>query len=495
MISKESTEGLKEALLGDAINLSPDVLSSYRSDETGSKGAEPTMLVKPKSIEQLSGLVKWSRAAKIPLAPVSSGPPHYRGDTILSKPGIVVDMSGFRKIIMVNRRNRVALFEAGVGFDRLAKEAGAAGMRAMLPLLPRAGKSALAAYIEREPIIYPRYQWDMADPLLCLELVWGTGDIFRTGSAAGPGTLDQQWRAGEFQKNPMGPGQNDWMRIVQGAQGSVGIATWCSAKCEVKSAIEELYVASSDRIEPIIEASYSLLHKNLTDIHFMLDAAAFVKLCANDDAARAEANKRVKPWNLIYSISGLVEFPEERVALMRGKCERALKVQGLTAGDPPLGTGPELLSLLGGISPEPYWKARPLGGMREIFFQTTMDKIPHFLKFFSAMVKEAGIAPDQVATYIQPQIGGRVCHLEFIIGYDRAESREAGRVNAFADSAAAPLIEAGAFFSRPYGAWTKPAMDAAKTTAWIYKKVKTIFDPDGILAPGRLGLGGNGDAR
>jgi FAD/FMN-containing dehydrogenase len=492
-MTHEPLAGLGEALLGDAVRAAPDLLGPYAEDASGAKGAAPLAVVRPSSREQLSGLVKWARVRKTPLAPVSSKPPHHRGDTLLPRPGIIVDMSGFDKIITVNRRNRVALFEAGVGFQQLADEARAAGLRAMLPLLPRAGKSALAAYLEREPVIYPRYQWDLSDPLLCLEIVWGTGDIFRTGSAAGPGTLSQQWRAGEFQKSPMGPGQNDWGRLVQGAQGSIAIATWASAKCEIRSPLEELFVASSDSIGPLIRASYRMFHQKLTDVHFILDRRAFLKLLAPDAAKWSEAEKKTRPWNLVYSVSGLAELPEERMALFKKRCAKALKDHGLSAGDPPLGSGEELLKLLGGVSPEPYWKTRPQGGMREVFFQTTMDQVPGFLAAFAGMIKNAGLAAERVATYVQPQLGGRVCHLEFILDYDADDEQAARAVNRFADGAALPLIREGAFFSRPYGAWAGPAMEAAGKTFPLYQKIKSIFDPDGILSPGRLGLGGGDD--
>jgi len=148
MSAMKSMEELREALLEDVIVSSPELLNSYASDATGANGAEPVTVVKPNSVEQLAGIIKWARSSKTPLVPVSSQAPHHRGDTLLEAPGAIVDMSGFQKIIMVNRRNRVALFEAGVGFERLAKEARAAGMRAMMPLLPRWGKSALTAYLE-----------------------------------------------------------------------------------------------------------------------------------------------------------------------------------------------------------------------------------------------------------------------------------------------------------------------------------------------------------
>jgi FAD/FMN-containing dehydrogenase len=32
-------------------------------------------------------------------------------------------------------------------------------------------------------------------------------------------------------------------------------------------------------------------------------------------------------------------------------------------------------------------------------------------------------------------------------------------------------------------------MEHARSSLWIYRKIKDIFDPDHILAPGRLTLG------
>jgi len=34
--------------------------------------------------------------------------------------------------------------------------------------------------LEREPVVMPTYHWDIADPLQCVEVIYGTGDMFRT---------------------------------------------------------------------------------------------------------------------------------------------------------------------------------------------------------------------------------------------------------------------------------------------------------------------------
>jgi FAD/FMN-containing dehydrogenase len=34
-------------------------------------------------------------------------------------------------------------------------------------------------------------------------------------------------------------------------------------------------------------------------------------------------------------------------------------------------------------------------------------------------------------------------------------------------------------------------MEHARSSRWVFRKIKDIFDPDDILAPGRLALGGS----
>ena len=53
-------------------------------------------------------------------------------------------------------------------------------------------------------------------------LFFGNGEEFRTGQAAGPGTIEEQWTVGGKQKSPYGPGTASFHRIIQGAQGTMG---------------------------------------------------------------------------------------------------------------------------------------------------------------------------------------------------------------------------------------------------------------------------------
>ena len=107
-----------ENVITDPINL--DV---YSRDHSFTAPRKPLLVVKPKNAEEVQGIVKWANETKTPLVPVSSGLPHFRGDSVPSSEGaVIVDLSGMNRIIMMDRRNRVAIVEPGVTFSKLQPE-------------------------------------------------------------------------------------------------------------------------------------------------------------------------------------------------------------------------------------------------------------------------------------------------------------------------------------------------------------------------------------
>ena len=57
------------------------------------------------------------------------------------------------------------------------------------------------------------------------------------------------------------------------------------------------------------------------------------------------------------------------------------------------------------------------------------------------------------------------------------------------DDLAANLIAAGAYFSRPYGAWAQPVYNRDAAARDALRKVKEIFDPNNVLNPSKLCFG------
>src|SRR4030042_1171495 len=154
------------------------ILEKYSSDQMFVNPIKPEYVVKPKSATDIEKLVGMARENGIPLVPVSSGEPHFRGDTVPSVGGaIIVDLSGMKKIVRVDRYNRVVLFEPGVTFGELIPAVAKEGMRLNIPLLPRKSKSVVGSMLEREPVVMPGYHWDIGDPLGDVEVILGSGAL------------------------------------------------------------------------------------------------------------------------------------------------------------------------------------------------------------------------------------------------------------------------------------------------------------------------------
>lgn len=174
-----------------------------------------------------------------PLIPVSSGAPHSLGDTVPTVGGVIVDFGRMRRIIKLDAYNRLVRVEPGVTFAELLPALDRAGQRLNVPLAPRANKSVVTSALEREVSIMPKYDFDFMDPLTTLEVVYGTGADFRTGSAAGPGQVDGTLSADLA--SPWGPGAIDYYRLLSAAQGTLGLVTWAVLRTEIKPQLRHLH--------------------------------------------------------------------------------------------------------------------------------------------------------------------------------------------------------------------------------------------------------------
>ncbi|MFZ5563195.1 MAG: FAD-binding oxidoreductase [Thermodesulfobacteriota bacterium] len=469
----------------------PDKLSEYEHDGAFVAGQTPLCMVEPKNSEQVATVVRAAIETGANLIPCSSGPSRsQRGCCVPADiPSVVVDLGKMDRIPHINRRNKVAIIEPGVRFGTLQAEAKKRGMKALLPLLPRASKSVVASCLEREPITIPKYHWDMTDPMLCVEVVFGTGDTFRTGGAAGPGSLEEQWKSGASQKNPMGPAQTDLVRVVQGAQGTMGIVTWSSVKLEVLPAIHKGYFIASPQIGPLIDLAYTMTGRRLGDELFLLNAQAMAGILEKDTAKIEGLAKKLPPWILFYCVAGYEIFPELRVRQQEQDIATLANKLDLKAVPGLDGAGGDALArMLEEPCPEPWWKDRLKGAHAEVFFLTTMDCVPGFLETMDELAGAHGYPAKDMGVYVQPVQQGRNCHLEFVLPFDRKDAGDTKRAQDLFQEAGKAMLAKGAFFSRPYGPWAEMAYSRCPDTVATIKTVKDILDPHHVFNQGRICL-------
>ncbi len=479
-------------IVGEAnVRKDPAALQEYCA---GKNECSPRAVVRPASTEEVQRLVEWANDTRTPLVPVSSGPPHFHGGSTPSVEGaVVVDLRRMDKIIRVDKNNRVAIVEPGVTFGQLQTELARQGLSAYLPLLPRPTKSVLASVLEREPILMPSVHFDSTDPMLCAEIVFGTGDRMRTGEAAGPDPLEEQWAIGKAQISPFGPTQMDPQRLVSGAQGTIGIVTWVSLKCRYRSEEVRAFFMASEDLEQLVELSYHLCRVRYPGTIFLLNGTNLAGMVRSTPQGIHALRSTLPTWLLFVGYEGYGLLPEEKMDYLEADLRESASTYGLELATELSGVRAEsVYRLLLGPSPEPYWKLRPQGGFREVFFLTTQGKTPHFAKGMLELARRFGFPIQRLGMYMQPVVQGTSCHLEFNLYFDPVDMAGAEQVRLLEAAAVDRLEREGAFFARPYPGWVEAAYRSCPDTAAIQRKVKAIFDPDWVLNPGKLCFGPGG---
>jgi hypothetical protein len=465
------------------------VLDQYASDMSFVNKVRPCCIVKPNNTEEIKEIIKLARETKTPLVPVSSGQPHFRGDTIPSIGGaIIVDLSGMKKIIRVDRLNRVAMFEPGVTFGELIPAVTKEKLRLNIPLLPRSTKSVTGSMLEREPVILPKYHWDIADPLNCVEIIFGNGDMFRTGAAAGPGNIEEQWAAGGAQVEAAGPSSASWYRVIQGSQGTMGIVTWSSARCELLPSLEEPFMVGSSDLEKIMEIAHWLIRLRIPNECFILNNVNLAAIMAEKYTENfLKIRDSLPTWILFYNLAGYEYLPEERISIY---IENAKELSQRVGVIPEQSIGRvsafELLKTVQLPSAEPYWKIRAKGSCQDIFCITNFQKVSGLIDTMFDAAEESGYPVSELGIYVQPIVQGANYHVEFNLFYDRENKKEASRVHQLSSVSVDRLISKGGFFSRPYGENVRAIMNRDAATVTTLNKVKLILDPDKIMNPGKL---------
>lgn len=432
----------------------------------------------PESKKELQEIIKAAREKGTALVPVSSGAPHIHGISQNDK-AETVDMSRMNNILKISRHDRYARVEVGVTFGDLIPEMAKNGLRLNAPFLPRANKSAIASALEREAVLVPKYQYDYTDPLLTTEVVFGTGDEFRTGSASGPGTYEE---LKADMVSPWGPGTIDYLRFIMGAQGTMGIVTWGTLKAEVMPSDSKLFFIESEDISVLTKLTNELLRYRTLDDCIILNSVNLAKAFADNEEEEQKILEKAAPWTLICRICGFDRYPEKRIEIYEGYLKDYCTKFDVSPKSAPFGDealASKIDKMLWDCDRrETYWKMRR-GDVREILFLTPPSKAPAL----TAALKNAVSAhPEKdVGITLQPQVQGRAFRIECDLFCENA-----AEIEELAYNAETRLLKKGAYFDRPYGKLCDDiyAMDPTGTDS--LKKIKNIFDPDGIFNPGKL---------
>jgi hypothetical protein len=481
----EIVERLSQIVGKDSLSSRGEDLDKYSRDFSLSSASKPDLVVWPKDARQISEILKACNDFNVPVIPVSSKV-HFYGSTIPKQGGVIVDLSGMKKIHEIDTENRFVRFEPGVTWKEMVDTLKQKGMRVIMPLCPHSLRSVLTDTLERE--VPTNVVYDYGEPMQSLEVVWPNGEIFRCGSASVNGFPNSKSRG----VNPSGPGI-DFYRFIQGAQGTFGIVTWMSMKIESIPKIDKIFFSPSSDLSYLIEFLYRILPRRIGQECLILSSLNLALLLAEDEKDIPVIQGKLPPWTLVLVISGLLRRPEEKIAyemnflrdVIRNEFPRIIlweDLPGLT------GSGKKMVELLRSPWPQeqPYWKHRVKGGCQSLFFITKPINVPRFIEIMKMVSADLNYPMKEIGIYIQPIEHNRACQLEFDLFYDPSNEEEKEIVRSLFYRGSYELFKNGAFFTRPYGSLAKMVYEKAASYTITLRRLKNVFDPKNIMNPGNL---------
>ena len=346
----------------------------------------------------------------------------------------------------------------------------------------------MTSCLEREPLLNSMFEY--GEQILSLEMIWPTGEFFRTGTAS-----DLKYPEGLGEGSyPYGPGTLDPLRLLQGAQGTMGIVTWANIKTEYLPEVNKAFLIPFDRTEDLAEAIYALLRRRIGRECLALSNLNLAAILAKDGPKDFQALRKALPkWSLLVILAGPRWFPEEKIAYE----EEALReVRGtvfpfteILEVVPENGSIKDLPALLRSPLPEDIncWKHRNKGACRDLFFITKLEKASQFVEKIQSLATMHGYSPNDIGLYIQPINYGAACHLEFNFYYNKDNAEEVSTVESLYAAAIAEALRLEAHFTRPYSRLMSDLVyeKSASYTA-LLKKTKHVLDPNHIMNPGAL---------
>lgn len=441
----------------------------------------PLAILYPTNPDQVLKIVELANEYKVSLTVRStSGTESYHGSSLPTEGTecVAVNLSGMNKIMHIDPLNNMAIIEAGVTYGQLQEALKPYGLYIEHPLAPRAEKSVLASLVDRDPVLTAKHLWDVPDPLCAVEMILGKGRRFRSGSAAGPGELQDMLDAGCGINQAQGPVWLDLARAATGSQGTLAIVTWASVKVRKIGSCRKAAYVQSDDINILTKYASQVIRRRLGEEAVILNKAGMKAVFDLSDESLASMPK----WTYVTTAVGLNYFPEMYMENQLLDMEDIAKEMSLEMKYELEGISNEtVMEILDNPSrPDAYWKTKKGKEIFDLFMLNTFDKVESFTAMAEKSVEKCGLNAEDLIVYVQASQMARNCQIEFIIPAPEETADNLEQMLGIA------LMDNKAFFSRPYGKLVDEIYNRYTDQKRYMPLIKEFFDENRIMNPGKL---------
>ncbi|MFP4178440.1 MAG: FAD-binding oxidoreductase [Spirochaetaceae bacterium] len=257
-MNQELIDTIKQITGPDWVDTDIERTASYSIDSTGDsykmvspQPAEGSLVVKPASAQEVSGIVSAAYNAQVPLIPRGAGTA-LSANSIPSRPSIILSLERMNKILEVDEENMIITCEAGVSLGELLEHLQGRGSL-YFPLHPGdEGAQVGGMVVMNAGGVRAVRHGVMRNQVRGLEVVLSTGEIVMMGGSEG-----------KLIKNNAG---YDLMQLMIGSEGTLGIVTKAMLRLYPEPPASGTLIVSYEERRDALESVPELLKKGVTPL-------------------------------------------------------------------------------------------------------------------------------------------------------------------------------------------------------------------------------------
>jgi len=448
---------LERSLEAEAVSTAPGDLQAVSHDESDLPGVLPACTCRPRTTAEVAAVIRVAMEHGVPVT-VRGGGSGLEGGAIPLAGGIVLDLSRMDGVLAVSPDERVVVAQPGVTHDRLNRLLRSTGLH----FPPSPGGSGdvatLGGMVSTDASgLYSLRHGGTRRWVRGLEAVTGTGEVLRVG--------------GRVPKSSAGYDLKD---LLVGSEGTLGVVTEVTLGLEPLPAGFVRATLAFPTIEEACEAAAEM--------------AGYVPELAAVELADRETMEALR------ALPGLGDVPGEDLLMIEaqgrpGECaagrEAALEVAAAHGGQVVEEIG-DPWALRHRMTRTLREAAHPAGVARTDC-AVPLPALARFVNEIKSLAAAGGTAQTPRRAYVFGHAGVGIVHCLMPLG--GAGSWTPDEARAARDSLAARAVALGGTVSGEHGIGLGQrdllALEHPDGIAWM-RRLKAIFDPRGILNPGKV---------